>query len=372
MKIKFWLLIASGLLVRLILSLMTYHSDMDVFDYAGKLVSEGNILNLYDFTQASAVLNYPPAIYLYHGFFKLIFGGISSGLLLKLPYIIFDILAGLLLFKLSGRKLWVLGLWIFNPVTLYATYMMGQFDIIPVFFILLSLFFAFKNKLSYAALALGFGIAFKLFPVFLLLPLVIFGKNNLERLKLLILGILPYAASIIFYLPSASFRSTALFAGQSSKSLYAVIPVSGGESLMLFPLFLIIYYLFIWAGQKNFVRNDILKLFLIPLLLFFIFTHYHPQWLIWIIPLLILTLGLKNYKSLIPYLLIIFSWFASLFFFDPSLTLGIFYPVGTDPNLTLWSLFNLNPDYNLSRSIIQTVFAAAAFFLIYENLPKKA
>lgn len=370
---KFWAVLIAGIILRIILSLTTYHSDMQVFDLAGKLVASGNILNFYDFSSDSAVFNYPPAVYLYHGLFRFLFGGISHPLLLKLPYFIFDLLIGILLFKLSERKVWALAFWMFNPVSLYATYMMGQFDIIPTFFIILSVYLAVKNKLQLSALALGGGIAFKLFPVFLVIPLIILGKNYQERIKLLIISLVPYVLSIIPYLSSHNFRTTALFANQSSKSLYANIPVSGGESILLFPVFLLLFYLLIWSKRQDFSKIDIWKLYSIPLLLFFIFTHYHPQWLIWLTPLLIFDLVMSEFKNLIPIIVIVISWFASLFFFDPSLTLGIFAPIA--PALrdlpSIWILLNINVDYNIMRSLIQTVFASASLYLIYQFFPKK-
>lgn len=383
MKKAFWIIVIIGTALRVFLSLTTFHPDMQVFKLAGELVAAGNILNLYDFTSSSAVFNYPPAIYLFHGIFTFLFQllGLSAInqfhinlLLLKLPYLIFDLLTGIILFKLfdSPKKaLWAFTLWIFNPISLYATYMMGQFDIIPTFFIILSIYLAVKGKLEWAALALGGGVAFKLFPIFLVIPLVILGKSYPGRLKLLILAILPYVLSIIPYISSSSFRATALFANQSSKSLYAAIPVSGGESIILFPAFLLLFFLITW-GYK--LRTDINKLYLIPLLLFFIFTHYHPQWLIWIMPLLILELVRSGLRNFLPYLLILVSWVASLFFFDPSLTVGILSPVA--PVLrdmpSIWVLLGINIDYNLSRSLIQTVFVSGVMYLIFQYFFRKA
>lgn len=374
---KIWIILSIGIVLRVLLSLTTYHSDMQVFDLAGKLVAGGNILDLYDFSSSSAVFNYPPAIYLLHGFFKFVFGGVGlinlsfniNLLLLKMPYLIFDLLIGFIflkLFETSGKALIAFTLWMFNPINLYATYMMGQFDIIPTFFVFLSLYLATREKLQFSALALGFGIAFKIFPVFLIIPLLILGKNYLEKLKLFLLVVLPYLVSVLPYLSSRSFREFALFANQSSKSLYAGIPVSGGESILLFPTLLLIFYLFIWHIRIN---TEIWKLYLIPLLLFFIFTHYHPQWLIWITPLLILDLLTSGFRNLLPNILIFVSWFISLFFFDPSLTVGMFAPIA--PILqdmpSIWNILNISIDYNLSRSLIQTIFASASLYLIYRH-----
>lgn len=377
-----WIILSVGVVLRIVLSLTTFHSDMQVFDLAGRLVASGNILNLYDFSSSSAVLNYPPAIYLYHGIFKFFFGifGLSgitqfnlNLLLLKLPYLIFDLLTGFVLFKMFDspkKSLAAFALWMFNPINLYATYMMGQFDIIPTFFIVLSAYLAIRNKLNFAALAIGGGIAFKLSPLFLVIPLIIYGKNIWEKTRLFFLCFVPYILSIIPYSSSQSFRATALFANQSSKSLYAGIPVSGGESIILFPAFLLLFYLIIGNFQH---KMEIWKLYSIPLLLFFIFTHFHPQWLIWITPLLILELARSGFGNLLAYFLILASWIASLFFFDPSLTVGIFSPVA--PALSnapsIWAFLGINVDYNVARSLIQTVFVSASLYLIYQFFPKK-
>ncbi|MCL5784302.1 MAG: hypothetical protein M1142_03040 [Patescibacteria group bacterium] len=382
MRKKLWVILVVGVILRILLSLTTFHSDIQVFDFAGKVVASGNILNLYDFSSNSAVLNYPPLIYLYHGIFNFLFSVLGlSGitqfnfhlLLLKLPYFIFDLLTGFIFLKLFDnpkKSLLAFLLWIFNPINLYATYMMGQFDIIPTFFVILSVYLVIKNNLNWAALVLGFGVAFKLSPIFLVIPLVVLGRNYQERFRLLILSMVPYLLSIIPYLFSHSFRSTALFANQSSKSLYANIPVSGGEVIILFPAFLLFFYLIIWRPN---IKISIWKLFLIPLLLFFVFTHYHPQWLIWLTPLVILDLVTSRFKNFVSYLLIFVSWLVSLFFFDPTLTIGIFAPIwpSLQNSSSIWTILHLNPDYNFARSVLQTIFAASSLYLIYEYFPRK-
>lgn len=366
-----WTILIIGIAIRIFLSFATFHPDVQAFYLGGKIVASGNILNLYDYSSKDAVFNYPPLIYWFHGVFSLL--PFSNYGFVKLPYLIFDILVVLILLKLfstqNSRRLAVI-LWMFNPINLYATYMMGQFDIIPTFFTFLSFYLISKNELNLAALALGGGIAFKLYPIFLLIPLVILGKGFWTRAKLVIIAALPYFVSILPYLSSGSFRSNALFANQSSKSLYAALPVSGGESIILFPAFLLLFYLLIW--QKKLDELSVWKIYLIPLLLFFVFTHYHPQWLIWVTPFLILDLVAERFKNLLPILMIFGSWVGSLFFFDPSLTVGIFAPLLPILKNTpdIWTLLNLNIDYNFLRSALQTVFAAASLYLIFKYFPR--
>lgn len=367
---KFWIILILGILIRIFLSFATFHPDIQAISVAGKVVSEGNVLNLYDFSSEENVFNYPPLIYWFFGLTSLLFG--SNLWLLKLPYLIFDLLVALLLYRLVDPKkaLLAFSLWIFNPINLYATYMMGQFDILPTFFSVLSIYLAFKGKLKLAAVTLGVGIAFKLYPIFLVIPLILLGKGFWEKIKLLILTALPYLVSILPYLSSKSFRSEALFANQSSKSLYASIPVSGGESILLFPAFLLFFYLLI-LGLK--IKIDLWRLFLILLALFFIFTHFHPQWLIWITPFLVLDLARNQFKNIIPVLIILASWVGSLFFFDSSLTLGMFAPIFPTLKNTadIWTILGINIDFNSSRSILQTILVASLSYLIFDQIHKR-
>ncbi|MBI2596856.1 DUF2029 domain-containing protein [Candidatus Daviesbacteria bacterium] len=372
---KLWLVLIIGISLRVFLSLSTFHSDILAFKLGGELIASGKILNLYDYSNPRlAVLNYPPLIYWFHGLFNFLFGWLlNTNLLVKLPYLMFDLPIGFLLMKLfNNEKQAKLAfvLWMFNPISLYATYMMGQFDIIPTFFVILSVYFALKDKLNWSAVSLGFGIAFKIFPVFLIIPLIIVAKNYRERFKLLVLSFVPYLLSVLPYLSSQSFRTTALFANQNSKSFYANIPVSGGESIILFPMFLLFFYLLILNIR---IKTNIWKLYTIPLLLFFIFTHYHPQWLIWLTPLLIVDLVVSGLKHILVNIIIFLTWFFSLFFFDPSLTVGMFPAIaGSLQNMpSIWTFLKINIDYNLARSFLQTAFSASALFLIYQYFPNE-
>lgn len=402
---KWWLILIVGILIRLFLSATTFHPDLRTFQYAGQVVSEGHIMDVYDYLSSlpsdnpivnMIVFNYPPAIYLLHGFSNFIFskafglpvvnqflienindfGNLQFNLhlfLLKIPYFFFDLLtvfALIKLFKATKEKYLVLVLWMFNPLSLYASFMMGQFDIIPTFCTVLSLLLAKQNKLGLSAISLGVGAAFKIYPLFLLVPLALQGKNWLERIKLLFLGLLPYILFILPYLGSKGFRSTALVANQSLKSLYAEVAISGGEKLLIFPLLLILAYI-IFTYIKSPVEF-LWQRYFIVLLLFFIFTHYHPQWFLWLTPFLIMDLVTKKFKNLILLLLSLFSFTGLLFFFDSSLTVNIFAPLfpGLHSLPSIWDQLHLAIDYNFARSVFQTIFAAAGFYFIYLYFPR--
>ena len=403
MKNKYIILIVIGIILRLILSFSTFHPDIRAFQLGGQIVAEGHIADLYDYLSTlpknSAIIRtfstdlfiYPPSIYLVHGLFNYIFSNLIGMtfinqfliedstilgnilfnfhlILLKFPYLIFDLIAGIYLVKIFNdpkQRFFIAVLWIFNPVNLYVTYAMGQFDLIPTTLTIISLYYALRKRLFLAAFLLGIGIAFKIYPLFLLIPLIYLGRNAIAKVGIFMLGILPYFISTLPYSLSIGYRSSALVAGQTLKSFYAQIPISGGESLILFPVVLVFLYLVLYY-QKIHVEKLWISNFII-LLIFFIFTHSHPQWFLWLTPFIIIDLVAFKFRHWLPVVLLVVSFISSLFFFDPSLTVGIFAPVW--PNLygmpSVWQILKIDPDYNLCRSILQSLFTGVALFYIY-------
>lgn len=292
--------------------------------------------------------------------------------LFKFPYLFFDLgLTFLLvsLFQKEREKRLVLGLWLLNPLALYTTFMIGQFDIIPVFLIVLALWLASKRRDGLAAIALGFGGAFKMFPLLLVLPLaLVLGENLKKRARLVFLGILPYLIAIAPFLSSVAFRQVVLFSNQSQKMLFANLAVSGAEGIYLFVFF---YFLICLLVDYQKIGRKFLWLpFLAVFLLFFSVTHYHPQWFLWLTPFLIIDLVINGKKHLGYVSILLFCYFAILLFFEPSLHLGLFAPL--NPALAKLSgglgeaVVSFYNPFQL-KSLIRSLFAAVAFFLVYVN-----
>lgn len=394
-----WIVLSLGVIVRLFVAAFTFHPDFRPFQYTGSVVASGNILNLYDYPKRELdprisqiiLLNYPPAIYLYYGLYTFVTVNLAHLtlvsdylieqpdyftsllfslhlLLIKSAYLFFDIPCAFLLAKLfddKKQKIMVFALWIFNPINLFATYMMGQFDVIAVFCTIYSLVLVKQKKLLWAALILGFGIAFKIYPLYLLFPVILLAKPWLDRLKITVLGLSPYLFSILPYLSSPGYRENALLANQSLKSLYAQINISGGEAILLFPAILIFFYIWLYYHPL-----DLWKSQLIILIIFFIFTHTHPQWLLWLTPFIIISLIKSRFQEGLLVLGILVSWFCLLFLFDQSLTLGLFAPIW--PNLynglSIWQFLKISPDTTFLRSIFQSLFVGLGAYLIYLKL----
>ena len=175
---RWWFLqIVVGILLRLFLAATTLHSDLWALVFSSHLLAYKGILNIYDFLTSlpsgnnwyqlfgPGVFTYPPVAYFTLGGFLFLLRPLvdlsfltyfinhppvsslgNSGLyyhllIFKLPYLFFDLgLAYFLcrLFPKEEQKKTALLFWLFNPLSLYTSFMVGQFDIIPVFFVVLS------------------------------------------------------------------------------------------------------------------------------------------------------------------------------------------------------------------------------------------
>lgn len=404
------ILLILGLFLRFILSATTYHSDVVPFDLAGRLIGAGNISNFYDYLWTipddSRILtiyprnlfNYPPLPYFFLGSFSLVTTWIVDStvhnnfifdfrstlgnpqlnlllLLLKLPFFIFDISIAYLLikfFKGEKEKVLAFGLWMFNPVNLYATYMIGQFDIIPTFLTVAALYIvAKKNNVLLGAVLLGLGASFKIFPLLFILPLVFIRKDWRGRMLIVLTSGITYLLTAFPFIFSEGFRKTALLASQTTKSFYAQVPVSGGESIILFLAAVIFVYIVFF--YKTTEAEDLWKRFFVMILLFFIFTHFHPQWFLWTMPFFVIDLVYTKLKHLPLFLVLIGVFVGMITFFDSGLSIGLFSAINSNLyNLPpLWDLVGLNFDVNVSKSILHTVFVGVAMYYIYYYFPRK-
>lgn len=401
-----------GVILRLFIGATTFHEDIRAFDLGAYLVSQkGMVLSLYDYLttlpadhpfQASfgakgpAFFNYLPLTYFTHAVFMkalapfydfdfnwqfLIEKSDKIGqpallwllFLLKTPYLVFDLATAFLLAslfeKISQKKL-VFVAWILNPVTLYATFAIGQFDIIPTMFVMASLWLVREKKRSLAVLSLGLGGAYKLFPL-LLLPFLIVSATDKwkERFKLAILGLLPYFLTVSPFIFFPLFRQGALVASQSEKILFAKVMVSGAEYLSLFIVFYFLFFFWVFYQRE---KIGLWQQFLIITLLVLTVTHYHPQWFLWLTPFLVID-WLRNSGHRLA-IILLFTCFAGItMLFDASLSTQLLAPVfprlAEAPSFTQAIEPIISPE--LVKSLLRSAFAAVAIFLTWDMLRPK-
>ncbi|MEM3399606.1 MAG: hypothetical protein QXP42_02125 [Candidatus Micrarchaeia archaeon] len=210
----------------------------------------------------------------------------------KIPYLFFDIGAALVLLRLD-RRLFMY--WIFCPITIWVSYVWGQFDIIPVFFVVVALYYA---KISFerncfrsaclSMLSLGMGIAFKMFPLFFVPFFAIFlARKDIGRgIMLGALALLPLIVASLPFINSLDFIRTVFlssrFTGRVFYGSYTSPFFLGAiASLMVLGI----------CSACNF--ENLWRYCFAALSFFYMFVPWHPQWFVWIAPFI--GIALINY-----------------------------------------------------------------------------
>lgn len=300
MSVKKTLILA--LLIRLIIIPAFYHPDIKSQYFHFQFLSQG-ITDIYSYIQNrrqnlpyTDTFNYLPLTYFAFGSYYFL---IKSPLLeswlndwgpfkdanphlplflfiLKLPYLFLDFALACLLLKTSHR---LFSLWLLNPFTLYLIYVLGNFDILPVFLMVLSLYLIQRNRLYLAFFIYGLAIALKLYPL-IFLPFFLFlsSASLSAKIKHLLIALLPLVVTTTPFLVNPTFITSFQSSGLSQKILQTKL-----WHLPIFPLiYLIIFTIFLVKPSKNLG-------FFLPLFLFFVsLVNFHPQWLLWFFPFLFL------------------------------------------------------------------------------------
>ena len=82
-------------------------------------------------------------------------------LLLKLPYLLFDVAAGFVFYSLFEDKKTSIRaalIWFFNPVTIFAFYIFSRYESIPLFFVISALWALKRNRIIISSVLLGCAI----------------------------------------------------------------------------------------------------------------------------------------------------------------------------------------------------------------------
>lgn len=395
-----------ALFVRFLLMPFLYHPDIKSQHFHFYFLSQ-KVFNIYQYLANSIqnlpytdTFNYPPLVYFVFGTIQFLLrpflgGGFINWLfdwgperifnprifrylfVLKIPYLILDIITAFLLtqfFKEKKQKQKVFLFWLFNPILLYAIYGLGNFDILPSLLVLLAVLLVLKNKKGLGGLTLGIAVAFKTYPLLFLPFLAILGgKKTKDRIKIFVLGLIPYSLTCLPFLNSIAFRQSVLFSGLSQRLFIAAVPLGFGENLIIF-IAALTFLFFLAFHRFSAQKEKIISFFLAILLLAFSLSHFHPQWIIWILPFLTIVLVRKP-SLLFPQTIFYLAFLGVVFLFnDRAQLLGLLSPINPDfvgvPNI-FEVLRNKNIiDPFLIQSLIHSVLAGTAFWIGWQVLKK--
>ncbi len=193
-----------------------------------------------------------------------------------------------------------------NPVALIVTCLHGQFDAIPIAFLLLATFWlALYGRSTYSGWSLALAIAVKGFPV-LFVPLhAAYVRSKRERIKLIGSAMLPVLVLLLpFALLSPAALMRELFGYRGSallgfmvpiRSLYvplthSSVPVDATMQAIRFSAYTFlagyaVYMLLVWRRRPMLLEDTVV----IFALFYTVYAGIAPQYTLWILPFLLLT-----------------------------------------------------------------------------------
>ncbi len=405
------LVIALGLAIRLLLMPTAGYGDLQAIAYALHLLAFDGVFDIYSALHVippdtipvpgmtQDFFPYPPLTYLVlggaMGLLRPLYGDefaaavtlphqafLRSGpalplwlFLYKLPLFAAD-LGVLAVFGFLGRnlreRLHLMALWALNPVAIIATYLFGQFDILPALFLLLSWALASRGAGRWGAVALGLSAAFKVYSL-LLIPIyaVIAGQTVRERLVLGAVGLLTFGLTLVPLahdplLVPVLFGSDAVQRSTNGIVIGHELDTTG----VISPAFLLYGFIGLLALRTAAGRPALLLPYLLAVLLaIYGFTFGHLQWLTGAAALLVVDWvrhPANRPVQLVVYgcaLFIAASWQVGGFldFFVPVMQAR---PTGSTG---FWHLLP-NPLGSTAVDLARSVLAGAALFWTYDNL----
>lgn len=396
-KYGFWIaLITFGLLLRLVFASTLFHTDLKGIYKEARLLEKG-VTEAY---QAGIIYNtplhYPPSIYLiyfYYQKFNPLFSGyystwIEDGggqhltkhpavfrdlLIMKLPILLFDLLIAYLIYRLipeNKRKIGV-ALWLLNPFSIYAIYAFGHFDIIPSALTLASVLFFYKKRFVLSYILLGFAAGFKVYPL-LLLPFWLILDNR--PIKQRLVGLTSVVGGFLLLLLPILTSFTALksvFLSNLTSGLFkSSFEIGGNQQL---PVYLVLYFLLLLAGIFGYLKKVSLEVIIILLLgVLFGLSHFHPQWMLWLMPFLLLII-FKYPVGWKEVVLLLLSYLGIVFLIDDTFVSFSLFKAVNNAFDTLPSIRDIVDKIGLSSQLqnsLHALFLALIIWIVLEGLGK--
>lgn len=288
--------------------------------------------------------------------------------LLKSPYLIFDFLIGWMIFKLSSSgedacrryKMWML-----NIVVLHSAYAIGQFDLIPTFFIMLALAAAIAKRPYLCVISLCLGGGTKVFPFILVLPAILLLGDGWRKRGLLFST--AFASTLMIYTPFYVSSGTAFFQIFSQGRYY-----TGLADILLRGIFAVVY-LFVSAkaikdSKKPAAERQIIYYFLSLCFLVYAVTPISFRYFVFATPLIILFI--PQHKKFGIFMLFIILLLAFLRLPTRDVQLGLLAPLNQGYFMSIPSaqdviakFINIDIVYKIFSKILLLSFFAAFWWV---------
>lgn len=226
----------------------------------------------------------------------------------KLLVVIFFLLTAFIIYKIlkligvkKDNAKWGGFLFLLTPFAVFSVLIMGQYDIIGTFFMALAVYFYLSKKYYKFSIFISIAIAFKSFFLFPVIPMILLiEKRPIHIIKYLFLSVSVFLFFKVLQLPFDTSNQMGFMNWMIGK--YLDVGLVGAQAGLSFNIIALLIASV--AAYRTTLLDDIdfyAKSMYIPLFLFsifFIFSPWHPQWLVILSPFIVLTTFLsKNKKS---------------------------------------------------------------------------
>lgn len=258
-----------------------------------------------------------------------------------------------------------------NPISFFTTVTMGQYDSLCLFFTLWALCAYFDKRMMRFSLLMGIGIVFKFFPLMIFAPLVLLAeKRPLHILKYALCGLWLYIPTTLLFLgrtgDAGFFTSEMIERMLQSAFPGGIMPASRIAMFLVIVCFAA--YLYHPADdtcQKRAAFYGSTAVFTV----LFLFLYWHPQWLILLVPFLLISMMMqrRRFAFSILHLALCIGYFGLVFFRYPQALEGNLFDYGilaplTDAYYALAPLIRNNAFYlelfPFAAQIISVLFHA--------------
>ncbi len=260
---------------------------------------------------------------------------------IKLPILIFDVLAGVFVFFLvrditgsaqSGGKAFLF--WYLNPFNVFMIEMWGSMDVIPAAFVVLAVLLALRKRWVSSGLTLSLATLLRIFPLLLLPAFLLYWIRKCSSrmtVGFMISFLAPLVAALYVLLRIfgsveaivSSFVGIA-FGNAWLLRFYGIIVVPGIQGTfdrLGVPLALFLYPLQLYVATNLWKRHRIDSLVLAFLLIHFTATTYEPYHFTWITPMLAVYYGIDR-RRFRPLAILFVAAFLAMYTYANVSTLG--------------------------------------------------
>jgi Gpi18-like mannosyltransferase len=218
---------------------------------------------------------------------------IHPTLFLKFVFSFFDVLTVLMVYLISNKNSTIALIYALNPVTLVDANIHGQFDVVPLFFLMWGIYLFKTNKIYRSIIAISFGIFTKTWPFLFIFPLIRKTKHKLIWTFIIIIPIVAVLFhSLVFKVPINKI----IFTVKDYRGVFGVWGVTQiikffqPDSSLFYQqlarrIFLLSFLLFVLlTKEKNYLKGILIEM----IIFFIIASNFGIQWLSWFVPLLII------------------------------------------------------------------------------------